>query len=140
MAHEPENRADPRRTVPTKPLGDAGERVASAHLELLGWHILATRYRSAYGEIDIVAEETTAEGPTLVFVEVKARRGTAFGAPAESVTARKRKRLTLTALRYLEERARGGAEPACRFDVAEVFFGADGLARVNVHRAGFGFS
>ncbi len=52
-------------------LGTFGERVAIAHLEEKGYTIRETNFRVREGEVDIVAEQ----GDTLVFVEVKTRRG-----------------------------------------------------------------
>ena len=49
-----------------------GESTAAAHLEARGLRIIDRNYHVRYGEIDLIAEE----GDTLVFVEVKARRGT----------------------------------------------------------------
>ena len=72
-------------------LGKTGEDLACAELEKRGYAILARRYRRRGGEIDIVARD----GATLVFVEVKARDGRAFGEAAEAVTAFKRRRITL---------------------------------------------
>ena len=66
-------------------LGAFGERLAAAHLEAKGYRIRARNYRCREGEIDIVAQD----GDTLVFVEVRTRRGDALGGPAESVTATK---------------------------------------------------
>jgi putative endonuclease len=65
--------------TPRARLGAQGEAIAAAHLEAQGLHITDRNYRSRYGEIDLVAEE----GDTLVFVEVKARRATAYGTPEE---------------------------------------------------------
>lgn len=120
-----------------KPLGNTGETVVRAHLERAGWRVLAVNYRCAQGEMDIIAEEGTEADKTLVFVEVKTRRGTAHGAPVEAVNARKRQKLWAVAQAYLAERGMGGAEPSCRFDVAEVFVGGDGLARVALRRSAF---
>lgn len=50
--------------------GLSAERWAAVYLFLKGYRILATRYRNAGGEIDIVA----LRAHTLVAVEVKARR------------------------------------------------------------------
>jgi putative endonuclease len=74
-------------------LGDFGERVAAAHLEANGYHILATNFRVREGEMDIVAQR----GDLVVFVEVKARRGNAMGSATESVHARKAQRLLIAA-------------------------------------------
>jgi putative endonuclease len=53
--------------------GRRAERLAAWWLRLKGWRILAMRARTPVGEVDIVARR----GRTLVFVEVKARAGTA---------------------------------------------------------------
>ena len=55
---------------------------------------------------------------TIVFCEVKTRRGDAFGLPAEAVTARKRQRLRLLAGRWLAAHDAGAG--TLRFDVASV--------------------
>jgi ribonuclease HII len=112
-------------------VGVSGETVAAAHLRRQGWEVLTTRYRCPDGEIDIVARE----GQTLVFVEVKTRRSRAFGVPREAVSLRKRARITAAAQVYLAEH--GLAETSCRFDVAEVLIGPDGLAKVNLIRNAF---
>lgn len=56
---------DPRRA-----LGRLGEQFAAAHLERLGFAIVARNARTRYGEIDLIAFN----GEALVFVEVKSRR------------------------------------------------------------------
>lgn len=120
-----------------KRLGATGETVAQAHLERLGWRILARNYRCAAGEMDLIAEEPTLPEPTLVFLEVKTRRGAQHGSPREAVDHRKQQRLAAVAQTFLGERGTGGEEPLCRFDIAEVFTAADGLSRVVLHRAAF---
>jgi len=66
------------------------------------------------GEIDIIARD----GETLVFVEVKARVGRSFGAPAEAVSPWKQRRIAQLATLYI---ARSGADYCrCRFDVVSV--------------------
>ncbi|MBM3131596.1 MAG: YraN family protein [Chloroflexi bacterium] len=82
-----------------KRLGDSGERIARVFLEKNGYRILETNYRSSIGEIDIVARD----GDTLVFVEVRTRRGGNLGTPEESVTEAKRAKLIDLAHTYLQE-------------------------------------
>ena len=120
-----------------KQLGTRGEAIVQAHLERLGWRVLARNFRCALGEMDLIAQEPDSEGGTLVFLEVKTRRGSDHGSPIEAVDVRKQSRLAGVAQAYLAERNVGGEEPACRFDIAEVFFGPDGLARVSLRRAAF---
>jgi putative endonuclease len=97
--------------------GKQGEDLAADTLLGLGYAILARRYRTRYGEIDIIARYQD----TLVFVEVKARRSNHFGTAAESVTAWKQRRIIAMARDYLG--GMGGPEVPCRFDVVAI----DGL-------------
>ena len=120
-----------------KRLGTEGETVVQAYLEQRGWRIVAMNFRCSAGEMDVIAEEPTHPEPTLVFLEVKTRRGAQHGSPREAVDLRKQRKLAMVAQTFLGERAAGGDEPACRFDIAEVFVGADGLSRVVHHRAAF---
>jgi putative endonuclease len=90
------------RTTARAALGSAGERLAAGWLEARGYRVLARNWRCAYGELDLVAEE---QGE-LVFVEVKTRRGVAYGAPEEAITARKRAHLIAASQCYLVEQQR----------------------------------
>lgn len=121
-----------------KRLGADGEHIVAVHLERLGWRILVTNFRCRAGEIDLIAEEPTPDGETLVFIEVKTRRGQAHGAPAESVTLQKQQKLVTVAQYYLGSRESGDPEPRCRFDIAEVLLTPSGTASVKLLRGAFG--
>ena len=98
----------------TKQIGDLGENFAAKLYEKLGFTVAARNYHSRYGEIDVIAENSD----TLCFIEVKTRKQASMGTPAEAVDFRKRKKLTLTAMKYL------GENECCkqpRFDVVEVW-------------------
>ena len=95
-------------------LGKLGEDLACAELTRRGYEILERRYRTRYGEIDIIARS----GPSLVFVEVKAREGREFGDGAEAITRRKRRRIAMAAMDYLVRHQKD--ECPCRFDVVSV--------------------
>ena len=69
-------------TVQRQTLGKSGEDRAVAELQRRGYAILARRYRTRYGEIDLVADD---DG-TIVFVEVKARHTQDYGCAAAAVT------------------------------------------------------
>src|SRR6185503_7075222 len=84
-------------TIQRQALGKAGEDLAVRELERRGYAILARRYRTRHGEIDIVARD----GDTTVFVEVKARATAEFGTAAAAVTPLKQRRLASMALDYL---------------------------------------
>ena len=120
-----------------KNLGNSGEALVCIHLVRLGCTILAEKYRSPHGEIDVIASEPSPSGDILVFIEVKSRRGRMHGTPAEAVDLRKRQKIAATARHYLSERAAGGEEPALRFDIAEVVYDSSGLATVSLLRAAF---
>jgi putative endonuclease len=92
-------------------VGHAGETAALNHLKEHGFRILARDWRSRIGQIDIVAED----GETLVIVEVKARRGVAFGLPEEAVDARKRHKLRMLVETYRSATKR--QKQPCRIDV-----------------------
>ena len=78
-------------------LGKDGEELACAELEARGYAILERRYRTRYGEIDVVARD----GDALVFVEVRRRSAGDYGFAAESVTRDKQRRIVRMALDYL---------------------------------------
>ena len=116
--------AEPSRD-PRQQLGELGEIVAAATLQDKGWSIVARRFRLRSGEVDLIAER----GDLVIFVEVKTRRGTRFGTPAEAVTPRKQMRIARAALAFLSRTGR--LERRTRFDVIEIYAAPDGIRRVN---------
>jgi putative endonuclease len=116
-------------TMHRQNLGKWGEDHAVRELERRGYAILARRYRTRHGEIDVVADD----GGTIVFVEVKARENGECGSAAEAVTTRKQRRLMSMAVDYL---ARNHVtDRPCRFDVVAI----DGAA-ITVYQAAFDVS
>ena len=95
-------------------LGILGEQLACDALSARGYEILERRYRTRFGELDIVARA----GDVTVFVEVKTRDGDRFGDGADAVTPWKQRRVARMAIDYV---ARHGLDTApCRFDVVAV--------------------
>ena len=92
--------------------GRTAENMACNYLLQQGLRIVERNYRQPSGEIDIVAQHRS----ILVFVEVKYRATEYFGAPSESVTPQKKKKIIKTAEHYLCTK---GISPRqiCRFDV-----------------------
>ncbi len=80
--------ADPLKTRRRKAerRGHVSEWIAAAYLFLKGYRILARRYRTKLGEIDIIARK----GDLAVFIEVKARGDASLAVDAVSATAQKR--------------------------------------------------
>jgi putative endonuclease len=95
-------------------LGKTGEDLACRELERRGYAIIARRYRCRRGELDIIARD----GATVVFVEVKARDGHAFGDAAEAVTWQKRRRIVRLAHEYVMQHHL--IDCPCRFDVVSI--------------------
>jgi putative endonuclease len=115
---------------PRQDLGKLGEDLACEELSRRGYAILARRYRTKYGEIDIVARD----GPTVVIVEVKTRDGRAFGDGADAVTPLKQRRMLRMGTDYLLRRRLGDCP--CRFDVVDVNIAGD-VPRIEVYRNAF---
>jgi len=100
-------------------LGERGEKAAARYLRRKGYRTVAWRERDHLGEIDLVA----VDGRTIVFVEVKTRRGTDAGHPADAVTEEKQRRLSRLALAFLKRH--GLLEYPARFDVVAVTWPED---------------
>ncbi len=109
-----------------KKLGDFGERMAAAYLQREGMALVERQWRGPGGEIDLVMRE----GQTLVFVEVRTRRGAARGTAAESVGQDKRRRLAALAYAYLEASALPDDMP-WRIDVVAIDVDSSGIARLS---------
>jgi putative endonuclease len=118
--------ADVRRTV-----GNAGEEAVARWYRAQGYEVLARNWRVRGGELDVIVRRAG----TIAFCEVKTRRSSAFGTPAEAVTPRKQERLRALARAWL------AASPVrariLRFDVASVMPDGRGGWRVDVLEAAF---
>lgn len=103
-------------------LGGAGERLALARLRENGYELVEANWRCRLGEIDLVMHD----GPTVVFVEVRTRRGVGHGTPEESVTRRKQHRLVALAEAWLAQHCDEKDLPDWRIDVVGVHLSASG--------------
>jgi putative endonuclease len=99
-------------SVSAERAGRRAELVAAWWLRLKGFHIIARRYATPVGEIDLIARR----GKLLVFVEVKRRRDAALA--AEAVLPRQRQRIIRAAELFLQRRPQLLGE--CRFDLIAV--------------------
>ncbi|HZX52461.1 YraN family protein [Pseudomonas sp. XK-1] len=95
--------------------GQAAEALARQFLEQRGLRLLAQNWRCRLGELDLVMLDSD----TVVFVEVRYRRYSAWGGAAESVDARKREKLSRAAQHFLQQESRWAKHP-CRFDVIAI--------------------
>ncbi|MBC8157866.1 MAG: YraN family protein [Rhodospirillales bacterium] len=86
------------------------EHLAAALLRLKGYRILATRFKTTVGEIDIVARRAD----LIAFVEVKARADLA--AAADALGPRQRQRIERAALAFMARHPHMAGQ-FMRFDV-----------------------
>ncbi|MEK7557269.1 MAG: YraN family protein [Patescibacteria group bacterium] len=108
----------------TQAAGQRGEEAARVYLEQKGYRFLTANWRCKAGEIDLVMEAPPVKSPggdhgagTLVFVEVRSRRPTSFGAGYETVAWQKQRKLVRAGKWYMQqEKWRGDV----RFDVVSI--------------------
>jgi putative endonuclease len=103
--------------ITTKRLGDAAESLALAHLVRAGMKLVEANYRTpgrGGGEVDLIMR---APDGTLMFVEVRQRKGQGHGGAAASVSPVKQRRIIFAARHFL---MRFASMPPCRFDVVTV--------------------
>ena len=97
--------------------GLAGEEQAIRYLLSRGWALVAHRFRVGRAEIDLIMRR----GDLVAFVEVKTRRGTAFGSPFVAVTGPKRRELVKVARVWVDRFGR--PSDIYRFDCVGVVDG-----------------
>jgi putative endonuclease len=95
-------------------LGKLGEKLALKQIKRLGYKKVIRNYRCPLGEVDLIARD----GDTLVFVEIKTRKGKSLGYAKEAVTERKQHQLSKVALAYMK--SNDCCDAKARFDVVAV--------------------
>jgi uncharacterized protein (TIGR00252 family) len=98
----------------SKEKGRAGEDMAEKLLMAEGLDVLERNWRTARGELDIIA----LDGQTIAFVEVKYRESSRYGMPREAVNRTKQRGITQLALSYIQQSGKSGYN--CRFDVVDI--------------------
>ena len=94
--------------------GAWGEMIAAKYLMKKRFKLVATNFKSRFGEIDLIMENRK----FLVFVEVKLRKSNAFAEAYEFVDSHKQDRIRTTAEIYLSQYPTR-LQP--RFDVIEIY-------------------
>ena len=95
-------------------LGRLGEDLALQKIKRLGYKCISRNYRCPLGEIDIIAMDDD----TLVFLEIKTRKGKSTGYAKEAVDERKKRQLSKVALAYMKAHDCFGVKS--RFDVVAI--------------------
>jgi len=90
--------------------GLAGELQAIQYLVSQGWFVIAHRWRVGRIEVDLIVRR----GKLVAFVEVKTRRGDAFGSPFEAVTVPKQREIVKVARAWMDRF--GTSDDIYRFD------------------------
>ena len=98
-------------------LGKFGETLALKKIKRLGYKKIIRNYRCPLGEVDLIGWD----GDTLVFIEIKTRRGRSTDYAKEAVNARKRRQISKVALAYMKSNHYSDAK--ARFDVVAVCVG-----------------
>lgn len=102
----------PKKTTPRRATGDHFEGAARSFLEQRGLRFIQANFLCRLGELDLVMRD----GDTVVFVEVRYRRSSAFGGAVGSITLAKRRKLISAAQVWLRCHPVDARRP-CRFDV-----------------------
>lgn len=102
--------------------GCVGEEVASLYLKNINYNIITRRFKSQYGEIDIIAEYIgNYNQKTLIFIEIKHRKiNSAAVKNMELVSKKQIKRSYDTASCFLVANEALYGNHTCRFDVIVV--------------------
>ena len=100
-----------------------GGEIAAERLSTRGYRVIDRNYHTREGEVDLIAWD----GPVLTFIDVKARRGRAYGLPEVSITATKSERLIKVAYTYMQ--AMETPPEDWRIDVVAIEFGVGGTVR-----------
>lgn len=124
---EPFLNADTHSPVDRSARGRLGEQVAASFLSERGYSVLARNQRTPIGELDLVC----LDGPEVVIIEVKARRGDEYGSALEAIGPRKAGRLRGAALWWLADH--GHLPCRMRFDAVLVELDGQGLPRTVQH-------
>ncbi len=95
--------------------GKEHEQQAADYLRQQGLKLLTQNFHAYRGELDLVMLDRK----TLVFVEVRFRKNSAYGSAAETVTYKKQQRLVMAAQHYLQTNRQHCHLP-CRFDVIAI--------------------
>ena len=101
--------------------GNLGEEIATNFLIARGYRILERNFRSKGGEVDIIARDPGDK--SLVFIEVKARRGLTYGVPQLAVTPFKQRQISKATLTWLSKNRLHDTN--ARFDVIAILLHTD---------------
>lgn len=97
----------------TRERGSQAEQDALDYLAAQGLTLIKRNFLCRMGEIDLIMKHRD----VLVFIEVRYRKDSRYGTPAETIGLTKQRRLMRAANLYLQQH---GQEADCRFDVVAI--------------------
>lgn len=100
-------------------LGRLGEIKACEYLQRKNYQIIATNFKTKFGEIDIICKKDN----QLIFVEVKSRISDLKGKPYESITSKKLKHFQKAVYYFLSQNDL--FDQKLRIDVISIEFNHD---------------
>lgn len=106
-----------------KKIGASGEDQALAYLLRHGYKLVARNWSCKLGEVDLIMEKNNVR----VFVEVRTRAQTTFGAGADTVSYQKQAKLLRTTRFYQQKEDYWGD---LRFDVVAIETKSGGTGRI----------
>lgn len=95
--------------------GKQAESRACDFLQAKGLKLIEKNFRSNLGEIDLIMKEDN----TLVFVEVRSRKASAYGVSCETIDRNKKRKIIKTANVYLKKE-KLCEKIDCRFDIIAI--------------------
>jgi len=101
-------------SIKRQKIGKYGESAATEFLKQNGYTIIERNYRCKLGEIDIIALDKE----TIAFIEVRVKKTYKFGHPKATITPKKMRKISLTALYYLK--INNKLNNKARFDVVAI--------------------
>ena len=104
-----------------KSVGNLGEEIAASYLTGRGYRILERNFRCKGGEVDIIARNPVDK--SLIFIEVKTRRGLTYGVPQLAVTSFKQRQISKADLTWLSKNRLHDTN--ARFDVIAILLHTD---------------
>ena len=107
-------------------VGNLGEEIAANLLLAGGFRILERNFRCKGGEVDIIARDPVDK--SLVFIEVKTRRGISYGVPQLAVTLFKQRQISKATLSWLSKNRLHDTN--ARFDVIAILLHTDGTHQI----------
>jgi len=112
-------------------LGKWGEELAYRAIKRLGYKKIVRNYRCPLGEVDLIAKD----GETLVFIEIKTRKGRGLAYAKEAVNERKKRQLSKVALFYMK--TLDVCDRPARFDVVAVSLENDSQPTIELIKDAF---